>query len=221
MKRYLPLAITVGLIVLNAVVVLSIAITEMARGLVVFEGDSLTSGPNGAPEQAYPAQAMDLLGGRYVWRNRGGSGQTLVDMARDAALIDHEPRQPVNILVLWGGTNDLRFGASADEVYSRIESYARARRATGYRVLVLTILPRSNSTTPEGFEIQRQALNARLRASWRDFADMLIDVAADPRIGDAGDELDARYFTDRLHMTPLGYSLIAAHVAESLKALLP
>ena len=57
--------------------------------------------------------------------------------------------------------------------------------------MVLTVLPCSEPVT---FEATRLAFDALLRDSWPEFADGLADIAADPRIGDTGDNLDRQFY---------------------------
>ena len=51
------------------------------------------------------------------------------------------------------------------------------------------------------------------------FADGLVDIAADPRIGDTGDELDGQfYLSDQLHLTNAGNAVMASVAAPVLCA---
>jgi hypothetical protein len=61
--------------------------------------------------------------------------------------------------------------------------------------------------------------NDMLRAQWPTFADGLADVAADPRIGADGANLDPKYFVDLVHPTSAGYAIMAAAVAPALEGL--
>ena len=85
----------------------------------------------------------------------------------------------------------------------------------------MTLTPAS----PAGLEIQpnyesrRQALNRLLREDHA-FADAVVDIAGDSRIGDAGDEADPQFFVDRLHLTKFGYRTVAGLVQASIRSLL-
>ena len=68
-------------------------------------------------------------------------------------------------------------------MYDSLQTYCEQRHAAGFRVIVLTVLPCHRTDT---FEVTRLAFNAMLRDGWSDFADDLVDLAADPRIGDTG-----------------------------------
>ena len=58
-------------------------------------------------------------------------------------------------------------------------------------MVVLSVLPRNDSLT---FEPARLAFNAMLGDDWDEFADGFADIAADPRIGDVGDNLDRQFY---------------------------
>ena len=112
------------------------------------------------------------------------------------------------------GGGDFRQGLTAAVVYDALRTYCLARRAAGFRVLVLTVLP---SNRPETFEAGRLAFDAMLRDGWDEFADGLVDVAADHRIGDTGDEMDGQfYLEDQLHLTSAGNAVMASVAAPVL-----
>ena len=71
------------------------------------------------------------------------------------------------------------------------------------------------------FDLTGTALAHRelVRAGWSDFADGLADVAADPRIGDDGDQFHRRYYRpDAIHPNAAGYGVMAAVTAPVLNA---
>ena len=195
---------------------------EPIIGLIVFDGDSLTIGTMAT--DPYPSQLMRGWGSPVRWWNLGVGGQGVADMAADAATqVDgkYDPRRGRNAVVLWGGTNDMALWLrSPEQVLAITKQYCGERRAKGFAVLVMTCLPRSGRINPDDFEGRRQDLNALLRERWREFADGLVDVAVDPRLGDAGDELDRRYFdADRVHLNNVGLGVIAQMVAPALAGL--
>jgi lysophospholipase L1-like esterase len=204
-----------------AVLLASCATAPDAQTQVVFDGNSLTAGHGASPGKSYPEQVQLLLPRGYSVINVGVPAQTTSHMMADAAthvdaLIQSSAR---NILVAWEATNDLYFGASADDAYQRLGHYCRDRRNAGFRVIVLTLLPRSEQGTPDDFETSREAVNQRIRADWPTFADAIVDVAAIPELGRAGDELNPRYYADRVHLTDAGYAIIARSVAKAIREL--
>lgn len=196
---------------------------SMAR--VVFDGNSLTAREPNGQKSSYPAQTLLSLGDpwRAGYYNFGVSAQTTADMNTDAATqID-----PVscascvkNVCVAWEITNDLFFGASTNTAWNNISTYCSGRRTAGFKVVVLTVLPRSDAGTPGDFETKRQGMNAMLRADYSSFADGLADVASNSNIGDAGDELNTTYYNaDKVHMTETGYGVVAGIVAPVISGL--
>ena len=194
-----------------------------ARDLVVFDGCSLVADTGLDEADTMPAQVMALLPKELEGVNLGVPGQTTQMMQADAAAevdaLARGRRSPV--LVVWEGTNDLAYGTDppfdAEAAYRHLAAYCRARRAAGFRVVLLTVLPREGSAE---FETARTALNDRLRAGWRGFADGLADVAADGAVGRAGAEFDERYYRDTVHLTAAGYGVVARRVAEAVSRLL-
>jgi lysophospholipase L1-like esterase len=194
-----------------------------AGDLVVFDGCSLVMDTGLGEADMMPAQVAALLQPGLESVNLGVPGQTTQMMLADAAAqvdpLAEGRGDPV--LVVWEGTNDLMYGTDppfdAEAAYRHLASYCRARRRAGYRVVVLTVLPREGSAE---FEAARTELNAGLRAAWRSFADGLADVAADEVIGRAGAEFDEVYYRDTVHLTPAGYGVVARRVAEAVRDLL-
>ncbi len=192
---------------------------------IIFDGDSLTSGTGSTDGQNYPFQTLSALNANaavFCHHNDGTAGHEVSAMAASAsANIDKRFKAGLNnIVVCWGGTNDLYFEASAETVYGRIVNYCQARRNAGFKAVVATILPRSNAGTPAGFNAARLTLNTSIRDNWATFADALADLAANATIGDAGDEQNIIYYTDLVHMTNAGYAIVAGIVKDAILTLL-
>jgi len=179
-------------------------------GQIVFDGDSLST------YDQYPTQLMALLGEGWSYQDVAVSGQDTDMMNADAAAqVDPlwDGSQPSNVVCVWCGTNNGAYLGSA--TYTAIRSYCLARRAAGFKTVVFTILPRSDSWADswgipwiEG----RHEFNELLRANWLSFSDALADVAADPRIGDDGDSEVSAYYVDKVHLTTAGNAIVAAIV---------
>ena len=190
-----------------------------AKGIIVFDGNSLTSPLHG--HTPYPDFVMEELGHPtgLAAANVAVPGQTTPDMIlRGPSQVDrlHSPG-PVNIVVMWEGTNDMYFGATPEAAYQHLVNYATARRAAGWYVVVLTLMPRTGINTRHDFEDVRQRLNAMIRANWRSFADQLADVAADRRFGADGAELNITYFEDSTHLTQFGIEKMADLVTPMIR----
>lgn len=188
----------------------------MASLFLAFHGDSQmigtgTSGWAGpAPNQLallYPPSRMISV------VNIGAVGYTIASLTAEvAAKIDvlYDSRKGVNVLVVWIGTNDLYNGGTPATIYSNLVTYCQARKAVGFKVVVVTMLPRSDAGIPGSFAADRLTFNANVRANYLTFADALADVAADSRIGDTGDELDLTYYqSDKIHPNATGHGVVA------------
>jgi lysophospholipase L1-like esterase len=199
-----------------------LAQTPPPIGLIVFEGDSLTIGTRAS--DPYPSQLMRAWGGGTIWWNVGVGGQGVKDMLADAVKqVDskYDPARGRNVVVVWGGTNDMAlWHRSPQQVFDMLEQYCLDRRAKGFQTIMMTALPRAGRVDTEDYEGRRQDLNALIRAHWSEFSDGLVDVAADPRLGEVGDELDRRYYdSDRVHLNNGGLGVIAELVAPALRTL--
>lgn len=190
----------------------------MQTGLVVCDGNSLTRGSGAVP---YPALLSAMLGSGWTVENLGVDGQDTLDMSADAAVqIDAQllaPGYTGTVVVAMEIGNDItQLGTSASAAVRRFWTYCDARRANGWKVVAVTVLPRSDLA-----EADRRAVNSALRAGWADHADALADVAADTRMGESGDNLDTAYCgSDAVHLVTLGNAVIAANVRTAIESLL-
>ena len=191
-----------------------------AGGLIVFDGDSLTEGYFLAPSQSYPSQVVRQLPDRLESVNFGISGQTWQDLLRD---VRHEtdplysPSRRLNLVVAWAGANDLAVGYTAQQVYENARRYCEARRAIGFTVVTATLYPLEPRDVDQHFEARRVAYNQLLRAHWPEFADALVDLAADERIGDPSGPDRKQYFIDAVHLNEAGYGVIADAVLTTVR----
>ena len=191
-------------------------------GNIVFDGDSLTAGSTAT--DPYPSQLMRRFRPDVQWVNLGIGGQRLEDMLGNAP-IKVDPLYDIhlgqNVVVVWGGTNDMRHWLHTPEVvYSQLRQYCLERKKRGFTVVAMTLLPRSDGTYPPGFEANRQAVNMKIRATWPGFADAFVDVGADPLIGRPGCEVNRKFFSgDRVHLNNSGLAVVAGQVGQLLRRL--
>jgi lysophospholipase L1-like esterase len=191
-------------------------------GRVVFDGDSLTAG-SGATDP-YPTQFRRRWSGSLSWFNFGVGGQRIRDMLADAGRqIDplYNPAFGRCVVVVWGGTNDIALWRHFPEVvFADIRDYCLGRKDRGFTVVVLTMLPRSDASALPTTEAAREQLNDLLRSNWQEFADALVDVAADPGLGAPGDELNQEYYqSDRVHLNDNGLGTVARLVYQTVSGL--
>lgn len=129
----------------------------------------------------------------------------VVDFVQDAGI--------PNWLILFAGTNGVALGShNAAVEFADFEVHVQARLAAGWvaaRIIVCTGLPRL------GFEgAVRQDYNDLLKGGVVTYGYVIADLAADPRIGDDGDQNDQTYYEDGLHPTAAGHAIIAEIIKD-------
>lgn len=191
---------------------------------VVCDGDSMTRGTNAIGYcSPYPALLRSLLPDGWTTANDGISGQSMDAIASDAlTTVDpfYDANRTKNVVLIWGGTNDVLGGSSAATIMTKIESYCAARRSAGFQVLPFTLQPIG---TNAAHETVRQDFNTLLRAAsgTAPFQDGIVDIAANTDIGDDGDQNDATYYdpVGKVHMTNAGYAIVAEIARVAVEAL--
>jgi lysophospholipase L1-like esterase len=202
-----------------------------SKRMVTCCGNSLTSGTGssgGDPQVlsssgaggAYPNQLWALLGDSgYDVRVDGYSGRSLTQMVSDesvAAIYSGQSRG-APICVVWEITNTLTIKQSAAAAIQLLQTYCKSRQSNGYKVIVLTCLPRGD-VIYAGYESDRTVVNDFIRTNYLNFADAVVDVAADNRLQNP---LNSVFFnTDKLHLKDAGYAVVASAVASAISKLL-
>lgn len=195
--------------------------------LIVFDGNSLvdgtgsSTGVHGASTNFsgmdFPAQLSRLLGSAgFTYYNFGVAGQNTSNMTSDAATqIDplYNAANSINILVGWEITNDITLdGQTSQQAYTLYKNYFLARKAKGFKNVVLTVLPRfrafGNSNQAQ-FNASRDSINTLIRAEYKTYAEALADVGDLPIV-----------LTDQIHTDDTGYAIVAATVADAIRPLL-
>ena len=173
------------------------------------DGDSLTYGYGSRANRSYPSQ-LGLSSSIQVW-NLGLAGQTMASMVTVAAtLVDPNfVSGQTNVLVIWGGTNDLFGGTAPATVYADLSSYISARCSAGWnKIAVLTCLPRTGDN-----ETNRATYNSLITANTAG-ADVVVDVASN---SDLSNDTNGTYFyTDDTHLTAAGYAIVAGMVSSAI-----
>jgi lysophospholipase L1-like esterase len=198
-------------------------------GLVACDGNSLTGGSGATAGCDYPAVMSDNLAalpfGVWVVENLGDGGETIEDMLTSAPTevdVLYDATRAHNICVVWEGCNAIgTLGYSGVELEAALETYCLARKAVGWEVVILTVLPFGGATARLTYEPKRVAANALIVANWAGYADALADVAADTDIGEDGDQDNPTYYNvDMWHMTDAGYAIVAGIVQTAVEGLL-
>jgi hypothetical protein len=188
-----------------------------AQPLIVTAGNSLVHGFT-APSTSAPIDWMTSARHMYRW-NHGLGGQTTAAMLTGAPTSEDimvYPATPRSVYVYLEIRNDVVLGhVDADTAYNHYVSVAAARRAAGFLVIPTTP-PASVSMS----NVLRKTVVDRIRANWRDWADELADLAADPDMGQDGQNLNADLFIDGVHPTDAGNKIIARHWSDAVDRLL-
>jgi lysophospholipase L1-like esterase len=187
---------------------------------IIFLGDSLTAGVNATYQNQYATYVMSSLSGSYNWRNFGIGGDTIANMITRGTntidpLINLWAATP-KVCVIWGGRNDIANASSAATVYGNLQTIGAARKAAGWKVIMLTPIV-GVDITAGAKETARASVRASLLAdaptarsgnvfSGATYADFTVDVAAEVHLQDY---TNATYFAgDEVHLTDAGYEIV-------------
>jgi hypothetical protein len=141
----------------------------------------------------------------------------------------YDTRKGNSCLFLYAGTNDLYFGLHSggagigSNTFDKLTDYCATRKAAcpGLKIVVATCLSRSNAGTPAGYNVQRAALNALIRAGHSSF-DAVADFAANAFIGYDGAETDTNYFQpDLVHLGAGGHVICGPIAKVAIFAVFP
>lgn len=160
---------------------------------------------------SYPAQLPQYLTNGQTWNitNKGVAGETMATMLANystniAPLFDASATK--NILVLEACTNDLDAGRTPAQCYADMTSYVTLAHATGFKILIWTMLSNVN------IETQRQALNTFIIGNTAG-ADGIINYNSTV-LGAVNGYTSTTWFqSDKVHPTFNGVSSIEAPVA--------
>lgn len=212
-----------------------------ARGLtlidvpkfIAIEGDSLTdpaagvtsSGAGGPLSNGWGYIMMHNLSTPAQAQNFALSGSSMhttspigTSVQARAGQVDatYNVGRSKNIFVIFIGANDLNSGITAAAFVNDLKTYCLARKATGWKVVVCTLLPQ-NLGNPAVNPL-RNAINA-LIAGDPSFYDVLADTGAESHIGpDAAASNTALYY-DGEHMTSTAQAYFEAVVETAVLTL--
>lgn len=189
---------------------------------LVFDGDSQTTGQaEGEPSPLYVDSVLLSQRKPFSAFNIAIYGQGILQAGADgAAQSDALYRNGMpNVLALWLGTNDLwAFPNDAATHFARLKARGQQARAAGFKVIVIPCMPRAVDAT--AYEAGRQSYNASIAAD-PSFYDVALNPAATPELFAPLAQNNTRYFSaDKIHLSGVGYRLIASKVAAALANLL-
>ena len=192
----------------------------VSKPLVAILGDSIANGDQVAQWQSWAYSMLADLSAtttpdlQLLNAATNGSGIPKVQNSdySDFVLPWYAASRAKNVLIVASGTNDLASGNNLSDLMDRYYALLDSARATGWKTVACTILPRSNpgmASGLAGFESARTAFNADVVAHWASHADALADVAAINGMGAVGDSDNTTYYSaDKIHPIVAGHALL-------------
>jgi hypothetical protein len=127
------------------------------------------------------------------------------------------------VLIVWEITNDLANLTQTDAgAYANIKNYCQARVAAGWRVVVCTCLPRTQTGINANFETYRLSVNSSINANAisEGWASAIADIGGDATIGATGASDNTTYYLDKIHLTAAGHSIAKTYITSALTSIL-
>ena len=187
-------------------------------------GDSLTSGMTTRDQDYPPSAFFQKLMKFSTTVNQGLGGDRLEDFPRrlENALKDQKRlfRRKIDVVFLWGGTNDLRCGRGSEECFaSLLQSLQVCRAEEVGRIVVINVPEMSCERDGNGnIGLNRIAFNLLVQQGSADGSYDVLDVAAAiPFWRGEDDEGSDEWFCDGLHFTRKGYKMVGKMMVKALK----
>lgn len=190
---------------------------------IMFVGNSM-SAAFVPPYPIYPHSIFNTLNASNNWiaQRFAEGGWITTQLVVGNPYLNQRTQCPISgndIIIFWEGTNDIWGGATAIQSEANINTACSGWRALGYKIVVVTILPRS--ATGSFTEAKRLAANILIRANYAGYADAIADVGADALMGQTGDETNLTYYTaDQVHPTVAGYTRLAGIIQTVVNGLI-
>lgn len=207
------------------------ASTATTYNIIVFDGDSLTAGTDVGIPHYWWWDVLYNLGPLWRGYNTGVPGQGLGAMITAAPTsVDTKFGDLISgsqlgrqIVVAWGGTNDLASGITPATTLQLYQQYCAARKLIGWETWVMPIIDRTNPTLIGGFEIQRQIFNLSLISTFTQFADGLVPLQTETRLYSPNASSNPSFFYQggpdpdrRVHISGGGSNLLQGLVTTAL-----
>ena len=188
---------------------------------ITFTGNSMTENPY------YQNAVFTNLNTDNSWipsrfAQGGWQVNSLYPIGAFSWLITQRTQSPVvgnDVVICWGGTNDIYAGEIPADVEARINTLCTYYKDAGFKVVVLTILPR---TAAGSFtEAERLSTNTLIRANYAGYADAIADIGADALMGQEFDNENTTYYLDGIHPKEAGYDrLITEWIQPAINSVL-
>jgi len=192
---------------------------------VAIEGNSLAAGASGTSVSGMYDGFLDATGSptQIDCKVFAVSASTMTSMNSREATLDAYYNSAIldkrRICIIWEITNSLALSATKTDVqaYDEFKLYCQNRKAAGWKVIVLTALPRTaTGNLNANFETYRVQVNAWIVANAvsEGWADAVADVAAHANLSD---HTNTTYFsTDGIHLKDAGHTVVRGLVTAAI-----
>lgn len=194
--------------------------------LVVVAGHSIPRGFGLAPSSSYPFLMQPNLWATSPARllNTAVSGYTIAQMATAYPSIvapQLSTARAKNILLVDGPSNSVAFGSlTAAQVLTALYSYCDTARADGWKVVIVSMLPRTDAGIRGSTEADRVTVNTDIAANHASHSDAYADVASIAGMSTTTDTTGVNFQSDHVHPSVAGHALIEAVVRTAVLSLL-
>lgn len=129
--------------------------------------------------------------------------------------------RPGDIVIFWEITNSAHYrigDTNGDTLYSEVVAYCNKVRSYGFKIYVLTAIPRYMAGFDDiNITSRINACNVQLRANWATFCDGLIDIAATPTFSAATSYTNSTYYeSDGTHLKNRGCDSVAYKIYREI-----
>ncbi len=129
--------------------------------------------------------------------------------------------KPNDIVVLWEITNDIGSGGvTAQQAYDNVVTYVNLIRALGAKCVVVGFIARDFAGDAADINTRGFACNALLAANPNVY-DGFVDVGTNTAFDTKADASNLTYYlADKIHLTNVGYDLIATLIEPTIRGLI-
>lgn len=189
---------------------------------IVFQGDSFPAGYLATHPPDYYITLPTFSGSSFTKTNVATSGDTLTNIKSTAATYidpNYASNSACNILLNWDGVNDMAstgLNITGEDCYTVLVQFAIQQRKKGFRFLATTLV----DSVDDALQTRKNVFNGLIQKYWTQFADGIVDLAADPRLGAPGAANNPNIFqAANHHLTDAGCAIAAAIQEIAIKDL--
>lgn len=127
-----------------------------------------------------------------------------------------------DVVIVWEGINDMGAGGlNGTQAYNNLVTICANIRATGAKAVLLNVIPANLTPTYPNWEINRGICNSLIAANQATICDLFVDLTANAAFSSATAYNDVTYYhSDKIHLTNVGYDLVASIVYTPIQAIL-